>query len=177
MQAGRDWIAADPKRWLGLVDDKLGHTFDHESFPIGYLGEADPKTWPEDRKALGRGVLSWSYRLLLTLAAFGVIARPSRARPSTLLAALALLLVAFVAAATPSHPFWLVAVAIPSIAAVRFPRLAGTQRFAAGAIASVALTHAVFFGEDRYHLVIIPFLALLASGAFADRSSAAARDV
>jgi hypothetical protein len=30
-------------------------------------------------------------------------------------------------------------------------------------VASVIVTHAVFFGEDRYHLVATPFLALLAA--------------
>ena len=32
-------------------------------------------------------------------------------------------------------------------------------------LATTALTHAVFFGEDRYHLVVTPVLAILAAGA------------
>jgi hypothetical protein len=47
------------------------HTFDHESFPTGYLGEADPEAWKEPRKALGREVLGGAHRLLLVLAALG----------------------------------------------------------------------------------------------------------
>ena len=31
------------------------------------------------------------------------------------------------------------------------------------AIASVAATHAVFFGEDRYHVVVTPALCILAA--------------
>jgi hypothetical protein len=32
-------------------------------------------------------------------------------------------------------------------------------------LVTTALTHAVFFGEDRYHLVVTPVLAMLAAGA------------
>jgi hypothetical protein len=31
---------------------------------------------------------------------------------------------------------------------------------------TTVVTHAVFFGEDRYHVVVTPVLALLAAGAF-----------
>jgi hypothetical protein len=168
MRLGLGWIADDPGRWLGLMDDKLGYTFDHESFPIGYLGEADPDAWPDSKKRWGRGLLSWTHRALLTMAAFGVVPPPSRRRPATLLAALTILLLAFYAAATPSHPFWPLAVALPLIALVRWRRLTPAQLFAAGAIGTVAITHAVFFGEDRYHMVVTPLLALLAACAFSD---------
>lgn len=173
MQLGLDWIATDPSRWLGLMDDKLGYTFDHESFPIGYLGEADPQAWPESRKKLGRGVLSWSYRALLTVAAFGVLPAPTRRRPATLLVALAVGLLAFYAAATPTHPFWPLAILLVVVAAWRWREVSGPTLFAAGAIGSVALTHAVFFGEDRYHMVVTPMLALLAATAFGDATPTA----
>jgi len=32
-------------------------------------------------------------------------------------------------------------------------------------LATTILTHAVFFGEDRYHVVVTPILAILAAGA------------
>ena len=73
---GLRWIAKDPGRWLGLVPSKLSFTFDHESFPMGYLGEADPAAWPEARKARGRDLLSGLHRVLLGLAALGVVAWP-----------------------------------------------------------------------------------------------------
>jgi len=38
-------------------------------------------------------------------------------------------------------------------------------------VASVCLTHVIFFGEDRYHVVVTPLLALLAAAAL--RPSAA----
>lgn len=168
MHLGLDWIAGDPTRWVGLVDDKLGYTFDHESFPIGYLGEADPEAWPEGRKKLGRGVLSWSYRALLTVATFAVFPAPTRRAPSTLLGALGVGLLAFHATATPTHPFWPLALLLPLVALVRWRSLSAPVLFAAGTIGSVALTHAVFFGEDRYHMVVTPLLALLAATAFGE---------
>src|SRR5690606_12773883 len=72
-QRGLAWIAADPARWLGLVPAKLGHTFDHQSFAVGYLGEADPTAWPEERKARWRQILTVAARLLLGLAALGAV--------------------------------------------------------------------------------------------------------
>ena len=168
--AGGRWIAEDPLRWIALMPGKLGFTFDHESFPVGYLGEADPKAWPEPRKELGRGLLSWSYRALLLLGALAMLERPSRKRPRTLLAPFGVGLLAFYAAATPSHPFWLLAMVIPLAALWRFKALLARPPvlFAAFAVASVALTHVVFFGEDRYHMVLAPFLCLLAALAGAD---------
>jgi hypothetical protein len=32
-------------------------------------------------------------------------------------------------------------------------------------LATTAITHAVFFGEDRYHIVVTPVFALLAAAA------------
>ena len=76
MNEGLRWIANDPGRWLRLVPDKLSFTFDHESFPMGYLGEADPAAWPEARKAQGRDLLSGVHRALLGLAALAVVSWP-----------------------------------------------------------------------------------------------------
>ncbi|KYF64069.1 hypothetical protein BE04_22975, partial [Sorangium cellulosum] len=39
----------------------------------------------------------------------------------------------------------------------------GVVGYLAFAVASVALTHAVFFGEDRYHMVVTPALCILAA--------------
>ena len=162
LSRGIGWIKRDPERWLGMVDKKWGFTFDHESFPIGYLSQADPPSWPEARRVQGRGALSWSYRVILLLAALGVAARPSRKRPATLLLPLALAVLAFYGAMTPTHPFWPIALAIPITALWRWHTLSGVVRFAAVAIATLVITHAVFFGEDRYHMVMSPFFCLLA---------------
>ena len=106
MRLGARWIAAEPRRWLGLVDNKLAHTFDHESYPVGYLAQADPARWPASRRNWWRGALSWSHRALLTLATLSLLPPPRRDRPTTLLWALAVLLVAWYAAMTLTHPFW-----------------------------------------------------------------------
>jgi 4-amino-4-deoxy-L-arabinose transferase-like glycosyltransferase len=169
---GMGWIKADPKRWLSLVPAKLSFTFDHESFPMGYLGEADPGHWPEARKARGRELLSGVHRALLGLAALGLVAWPF-ARGMRLSARLvqgALALFAIVLAARgiflDTHPAWPLAALIPIAAALPSPgRPANGSAigYAAFALATVALTHAIFFGEDRYHMVITPVLCLLAA--------------
>jgi hypothetical protein len=39
-------------------------------------------------------------------------------------------------------------------------------RWARLSLLGTLITHAVFFGEDRYHVVVTPMLCLLAAGAF-----------
>jgi 4-amino-4-deoxy-L-arabinose transferase-like glycosyltransferase len=178
LDLGVDWIADDPVRWAGLIPAKLGFTFDHESFPIGYLGEADPESWPEARRRQGRGILSWSYRAVLSLAALAMLPRPTRKQPLSLLPALGLALLVWFGMTTPSHPFWPVALVIVVAAGIRWRQLlrgAGVLAYAAIAIATVVITHAVFFGEDRYHMVITPLLCLLAAAAFPGPTEQAAQ--
>ncbi len=166
---GGQWIARDPERWLSLVPKKLGYTFDHESYAIGYLGRADSDAWTEERKHLGRAVLSWTHRAVLSAAAFGLLRRPSLKRPASLLPVMLLGLLVWFAAMTPTHPFWLVAVAIVVVAAVRWRSLVttgGALFYGAFSLACLLLVHAVFFGEDRYHIVVTPLLCMLAACAF-----------
>jgi hypothetical protein len=183
---GVRWILADPLRWLGLIPKKLGHTFDHESFPMGYLGEANPAAWPEERRATGRAVLTLSHAALLVLAALGFVARPSLGRLPRLRATLAqlgaLAAVIFLAVrgvAGTDHALWPIAVLIPVLAALPLPgapRRGGVVGYLAVAVASVIVTHAVFFGEDRYHMVVTPALCILAACALrrpGDRAAAA----
>jgi hypothetical protein len=167
------------------VPDKLSFTFDHESFPMGYLGEADPKAWPEPRKALGRDLLSSAHRLLLAVAALGVVAWPFAPRRRLVeriaQSLLVVLLVALSARGLFSdfHPAWPLAVVLPLIAAVPLPgrpENGGVIGYLVFALATVAFTHAVFFGEDRYHMVITPALCLLAAAALRAPKSAAARE-
>jgi 4-amino-4-deoxy-L-arabinose transferase-like glycosyltransferase len=173
MDEGINWIRQDPARWLSLIPKKLSYTFDHESFPIGYLSQADPAGWPEEAKFQGRAILSTTHCALLAFAALGVIARPSRRMK--LLAALtqiaALLLVlgfAFYGAYSDQHPFWPLAIVLVVLGALPLPgapRRTGVIGYLVFAVASVALTHAIFFGEDRYHLVITPAVCVLAASA------------
>ncbi|WP_437531332.1 glycosyltransferase family 39 protein [Sorangium sp. So ce726] len=170
MAAGLQWIKDDPGRWLALIPRKLGFTFDHESFPIGYLGEADPAAWPEERRAAGRRVLTASHLGLLSAAALGVVAmprrRPRRELVPQLLALAAVLGLVALGVFGDGHAFWPLAVVIPLIAALPLPGRpanGGVVGYLAFAVASVALTHAVFFGEDRYHMVVTPALCILAA--------------
>lgn len=170
---GVRWIWKDPWRWLGLIPKKLGYTFDHESFPMGYLGEANPRDWPPERQALGRAVLSVSHAALLVLAALAFITRPwsARDRRGKIAGILALFMVAFVAVrglSTDPRVLWPIALLIPLFAAIPLPggpKKGGVLVYAAFAVASVIVTHAIFFGEDRYHMVATPALCLLAAAA------------
>jgi hypothetical protein len=63
-----------------------------------------------------------------------------------------------------THPFWPLAVTIPVLSALPLPGAparGGVIGYLAFAVAAVALTHIVFFGEDRYHVVVTPALCLL----------------
>ncbi len=162
-----EWIRRDPARWLGLVPKKLGFTFDHESFPIGYLAEADPDSWPEPRRSAARAWLSNVHRALLSLAPLGFVARPSRRLPATLLALVGVALLVWVGAMSDTHPFWPLAIATCVLPWLRpgAPRRAPTLELASFVIATLVVVHAVFFGEDRYHLVATPFMCLLVAGA------------
>jgi hypothetical protein len=65
---------------------------------------------------------------------------------------------------TSEHPLWPLAVAIPVLAALPLPgapERGGVLGYLAVAVATVALTHAVFFGEDRYHVVLTPVFCIL----------------
>ena len=174
-EVGRAKIAADPGHWLGLAPLKLGQTFDHESFAIEYLHEADPDSWPEPRRVAARELLTAFHRALLVLAALSVVAWPrwdaARRAPFFVQSALAVLVIGLgvYAALDDNHPFYLLAVLAPLIAAL--PMLPGAPKQGpAGSyllvlIAATALTHVVFFGEDRYHLVVSPVLCILAAAA------------
>jgi len=174
-EVGRAKIAAAPLRWLGLAPLKLAQTFDHESFAIEYLHEADPDSWPEGRRVAARELLTTFHRLLLAIAAFAVVAWPrwnTRARSAFFLQlGLGSLVLgcALYAALSDAHPFYLLAVLTPLAAALPIP--GRPAQGAAGGyllslLAATALTHVVFFGEDRYHLVVTPLLCILAAAAW-----------
>jgi hypothetical protein len=74
----------------------------------------------------------------------------------------------FYGVADEQHPFhWLVVVS-PLLAFAPIPGrpyLGAVGRMAMAAVLVTALTHVVFFGEDRYHLFLSPLLCLLAAAA------------
>ncbi len=168
---GLDQIRLHPGHWLGLIPAKLGFTFDHESFPVQYLHEASPQLWPEERREKTRQLLTLFHRLLLSVAAFAAVGLPRRGSP--LRAKVAQGLVALVAVAlvawgfTAGTPvFWPLAVflsIVPWLPLPGRPPLPAGLAMALSLLATTALAHAVFFGEDRYHLVATPVLCLCAS--------------
>jgi Dolichyl-phosphate-mannose-protein mannosyltransferase len=167
-------IRNDPARWLGLVPKKLGFTFDHESFPIEYLHEADPERWPEERRRAGRAWLTAAHCLLLTFAVFATtpltLSRATRRGRigRTIFASIWGALTLFAWTKDPS-PFYVLAVGIALfgwLPAPGAPPRGPVLRWALLSLLGTLVTHAVFFGEDRYHIVVTPMLCLLAAGAF-----------
>jgi hypothetical protein len=72
------------------------------------------------------------------------------------------------AAARDEQPFYWLPVLLPLVAALPIPgrpKLGPAGRYLAGVLAATSVTHAIFFGEDRYHLVVVPVLCLFAAGA------------
>jgi hypothetical protein len=171
-EVGRQAILSDPLHWLRLAPKKLAQTYDHESFAIEYLREADPAGWPESRRVAGRALLTVFHQMLLAAAALGLIALPSPRRLRAFGAVTqGLLLVGVLgftayAAASYEHPFWVLAALLPVLGFVPLagsPPIGGVDRFLLMWIFVTSLTHAIFFGDDRYHLVVTPALCILAS--------------
>lgn len=191
-EVGAARIRRDPMAWLALVPLKLSQTFDHESFAIEYLREAAPEQWPEARRAAGRRLLSTFHWLLLGAAALAPVGRVgrggSRAQRVTQGALLVLVLGYLVWSLTQhTPPLYVLAAATPLLAALPLPGRPpwrsrsvaveaqsgatwgfvgpGPVGYLFGLLAVTALTHAVFFGDDRYHVVVTPALCALAAAA------------
>jgi hypothetical protein len=195
LRYGVDQIGAQPWRWLALVPAKLGFTFDHESFAVEYLHEARPEAWPPARREHARELTTFAHRLLLAAAALGCIAflplgrtgrrireqandlavRGAAAQGALLAAALALVAVAFAADAPTFWPLAVFASTVPWLPLPGRPAFTPALRLGVALLATTLVTHAVFFGEDRYHVVVTPVLALLAAAAL--RRPAADRDL
>ncbi len=161
-------IRRAPLRWLSLVPRKLGFTFDHESFPVEYLREGRPSAWPEARRVAARDVLTMTHRMLLFGAALGCAAVARRGARSQVVL-LGVLCVGAALAWTSGEPsFWPLAVwtaVVPWLPIPGRPRFAPAMLLGAALLGTTILTHAVFFGEDRYHVVASPILCLFAAAA------------
>jgi MYXO-CTERM domain-containing protein len=167
---GVEHVRRAPLRWLGLVPKKLGYTFDHESFAVEYLRQARPEEWPEARRVRVRELVTTFHCALLGLAALGCIGFTRRGRGARVQGALAMAALALAAwGATADAPtFWPLAVfasVVPWLPLPGAPPVTPALKMMVALLGSTALTHAVFFGEDRYHVVVTPVLAVLAAGA------------
>jgi hypothetical protein len=176
-ERGLAWIREDPARWLALAPKKLSYTFDHQSFAVGYLAQSDPSAWPEERRAWWRGLLTVAQYALLGVAALAAVPRPDpgkgmSARSITIALAAGLYLDGLTKIPRRAWPiaiFAVVAALLPPF--VRHAR--GLVGYLLVTLAGVVVVHAVFFGEDRYQIVVTPALCLLAASALRPRSELA----
>ena len=188
LSVGVDLIRRDPARWLRLVPVKLAYTFDRESFQVDYLGEARPRDWPEPRRAVWRSALTLAHRLLVLAAMFAFVApslggvrrhHPGKGDAVAQMALLAIVAMFAIVALSAEPPAFyavaLVACAIPFLPIPGRPPAPAALLMAVGLVVTTALTHAIFFGEDRYHVVATPALCLLAAAAFRTPQTRAAR--
>ena len=163
----RTWIADDPARWLALVPKKLAYTFNHQSFAVGYYAVADPDSWPEDRMRRWRALLSYTQFILLFAAALGAIGQPQLGAAGRLArAAFAVVVLAFVVGIVPGwRKAWPLALLGTAAAVSRgFGRTRdGLVGYGGFALAALIVVHVVFFGEDRYQIIVTPLLVLLAA--------------
>ncbi len=171
-------IADRPWHWLSLVPAKLGFTFDHESFAVEYLHEARPESWPPSIREGAREATTLVHRMLLAAAALGVVAFPIMRSMRGAVTQGALLGVAVLLGAlavTGDAPtFWplaLFAASVPWLPWPGRPAYPPALLLGVALLATTAITHAVFFGEDRYHIVVTPVLALLAAAALRRRAT------
>lgn len=181
---GLDNIRREPMRWLGLVPAKLGYTFDHESFAVEYLHEARPASWPEPRRTEARELVTFVHRLLVVLAPLAFVgfvrvrrkdltsrrdAAVLRAAGVQLALALAIAVAAYLAFSAGTPTFWPIVVGtclLPWLPLPGRPSVPPAITLGLVLLGTTVLTHAVFFGEDRYHVVVTPVLALFAAAAF-----------
>ena len=110
----------------------------------------------------------------MLIAAFAVVTLPRwdepRRTPFYFQVGLCVFLVGFgvYALSSDAHPFYWLVMLVPFVATLELPGKpvqASVGSYMLAFLAATALTHVVFFGEDRYHLVLTPILCVLAAAA------------
>jgi hypothetical protein len=170
---GLDQIREHPWHWISLVPAKLGYTFDHESFQVEYLHEARPSAWPDARRGAWRDGVTTVHRLLVVAAALAGVAFARRRRKTetvaqgaALLVVLALAGIAVSGGAPHFYPLVLVGASLPWLPLPGRAPLPDALALGLVLVGTTIVTHAVFFGEDRYHVVLTPIFCILAAAAF-----------
>jgi hypothetical protein len=148
----RDAIAADPRAFLALVPAKLSYAIDYEAFPVEALHEAHPERVPEGLRRAAWRVLMVLHQALLLGAAVAVF-RLRRAR--VWIGAAAFSLLPMIALGRPTSGGVAVALGV-----VLCAERAILDRLVGASLLVFLGTHAVFFGEDRYHVVLEALLTL-----------------
>jgi len=170
---GVQTIKREPLRFLRLVPAKLHYLLDAEWFPINYLREARPDVISASAHIAWGRALSIVNHALIAMAALAAVGRPARKwnrlLPYSLQVGLfagLVVLIAWGADRSSPHawPLAVIACLLPFLPIPGAPQRTMTERGVAGVVLMTLVTHAVFFGEDRYHLVATPALALLAAG-------------
>jgi len=175
---GMEAIRRDPWAWLSRIPSKLSHTYNHESFAVAYLAEAQPGAWERDHEWRVMNLMTTFHHLLMFVAALGAVSRFSwrsrRERWAQIAIVAALLAYAAYALSLPERPLYWIGVVIPLLGLLRF-RGAAPQNpgllYLLGLLAVTSLTHMIFFGDDRYHLAVSPVFCLLAAAAFRSTAS------
>lgn len=174
-RVGRELIAKAPMRWLSLIPKKLAQTYNHESFAVGYLAQARPELWPEARQNAWRSGLTVFHHLLMlaaSLAAVSLLIPKQWPFTQRVWVQAGLLALAFTfytyGLNTYDYPLYWGIVLAPLIAVLPLPgrpELSPAGFWLWGLVFATSVTHAIFFGEDRYHLTISPMLCILAAAA------------
>lgn len=153
-QAARDAIAAAPWAWLSLAPRKLAVTFDYAGAPGWYLHTSNPDAFDRVSK-LVLGVLETAFeRVLLAAAILAAWVRGRRqgGRPRERLRAVLAIVAALAACWEHAVLAWL---ALPLLlVTTRAWWRRPTWTVTVGAVASLVVVHAVFFGAGRYQLVL-----------------------
>jgi len=87
--------------------------------------------------------------------------------------AAALVAVAFVVDVPTFWPVAVFASIVPWLPLPGRPDVPPALLMGVALLSTTLVTHAVFFGEDRYHVVVVPVLAMLAAGALRLRTELA----
>jgi hypothetical protein len=169
-RAGLGRIAEDPLRWLGLVPKKLDATFNTAAPASGYLAESSSAALGAGGKAVLRTAETVWQRALVAVALGALVRAPGPRRRLRLLVGALAGLGLLMHAAWPSYLGLVLIASLLGRALLERPEAA----LAAGVVTVTALTHAVFFGADRYALVCSGVLAMLAGSAWPKRSAALA---
>ncbi|MGZ3455229.1 MAG: glycosyltransferase family 39 protein [Polyangiales bacterium] len=161
-------IRRDFKRWLGLIPAKLHYTMDLEWFPINYLREARPdRVSARAHIVVGKGLTAIHHVLVVAaaMAAIGWSRKRTMIVQGALFLGLAALATKCIDLAYPTvWPLGVAACVLPFLPLPGSPRRNAIELAVAWVILTTLLTHAIFFGEDRYHLVATPAFAILAAG-------------
>ena len=167
-RAGVRAIAEHPFRWLGLVPQKLGMTFDYGTASAYYLSASNPRLIEEPQKVVIGGLELLGQRLLVLGALLAAARAPGPRKRARRILAVASAIVAL----TPLG--WVGWIGLVAVLALLGRELLGhpPALFAFGSVLATALTHAMFFGASRYALVCLPALAALAGTLRPARASA-----